>query len=409
VTDPLVSLLNGDCSPLRDRLSKKLRQGETLTGRCRLTNLTTSQRHEIVALTGSKSKGRSITIDLDEFNQIVTNTGRFESLESLVRLSVAEPIANRKAIRAANQQAWDEAISDVLLRAAGKQRLIDCVVELHRSGQLARMSGGNPQTARSMLRSAMAIMNDLPVDPMPLAIFAANRLGDAHALDRSTRLGGLLARLIAADYSMRYQAKAAGRQRIFAKVGLVTDELSSSALVLNLPVEGDGVTDRMLRDHATAGLPCRMLFRHLRCDPPSFIKPSGAAKLYVCENPSVIAAASDRHGPRCPPLACVEGNPSLASLGLLSQLTAAGYQIHYHGDFDWGGLRIAGRIHGKFGFIPWRYTAADHQVSSHNKRKLKPPLSESPWDPDLAAKIKECGVAVDEESVIDQLLDDLER
>ncbi|MEU8782128.1 DUF2399 domain-containing protein [Streptomyces sp. NPDC048637] len=62
----------------------------------------------------------------------------------------------------------------------------------------------------------------------------------------------------------------------------------------------------------------------------------------VCENPAVLAAAADGLDRGCcPPLVCVEGNLSLASRALLTQLTDCGCPIAYHGDFDWGGVRIA--------------------------------------------------------------------
>ena len=140
-------------------------------------------------------------------------------------------------------------------------------------------------------------------------------------------------------------------------MGIVIDELSVSALAMNLPAVGDSLSDKMLRQHQAGGMPCRLTFRHLRLHPPSFTlctkSKSEDRLIYVCENPSVIAAASDRYRAQCKPLVCVEGNPNLACLNLLSLLTTAGYQLSYHGDFDWGGLRIASRIHKSFGFIPW--------------------------------------------------------
>ena len=69
----------------------------------------------------------------------------------------------------------------------------------------------------------------------------------------------------------------------------------------------------------------------------------------ICENPVVIAAAADELGSRCPPLVCVGGQPSAAGWRLLDLLAAGGAEFRYHGDFDWGGIRIASAVRQRVG------------------------------------------------------------
>ena len=51
-----------------------------------------------------------------------------------------------------------------------------------------------------------------------------------------------------------------------------------------------------------------------------------------------------RFGRRCPPIAVTSGWPNSAVILLLQKLSAAGSRLHYHGDFDGEGLRIAAAV-----------------------------------------------------------------
>jgi len=213
--------------------------------------------------------------------------------------------------------------------------------------------------------------------------------------------------------AVREKSHARQRRQVWESVGLVPDELSSSTLVMNLAAVGTSLTDEILRNHHAAGMPCRLTFRHLRLHPsqfdPSSVRGDESVTLFVCENPGVLAAAAEALGSRCPPMLCVEGQPNLTCLSLLALLRKAGMKIKYHGDFDWGGLRIANQVYRTAPFEPWRFSAVDHRVVSGNHRKLRPPVADAVWDTELASAILACGVAVEEESVIDELLGDLKE
>lgn len=67
--------------------------------------------------------------------------------------------------------------------------------------------------------------------------------------------------------------------------------------------------------------------------------PAGAV-LWVCENPSVLAAAAGTGAT----VVCVEGRPSVAASLLLSSLVEGGGKLRYHGDFGAGGISIANAV-----------------------------------------------------------------
>jgi uncharacterized protein (TIGR02679 family) len=178
-------------------------------------------------------------------------------------------------------------------------------------------------------------------------------------------------------------------------------------LVLGLHPAGGGATGAALRTLAEAGEPARLTLRQLT---GKDIRIAAGSRVYLCENPIVVAAAADRWGAQCAPLLCVGGFANSAVRSLLLQLARAGSSFAYHGDFDWAGLTIANQIGGSFPFTPWRFTAADYRSavrSGSDRLFLRGRTATAAWDPDLAPAMLETGMAVEEETVLDGLLEDL--
>jgi uncharacterized protein (TIGR02679 family) len=161
-------------------------------------------------------------------------------------------------------------------------------------------------------------------------------------------------------------------------------------------------TGRALAACRQAGQPMVITLRQLVRDPPS----AHGGRYFACENPSVVSVAAERLGASSPPLVCVNGQPSAAVIHLLRHLTSAGATIWYHGDFDWGGLRIANRLVERFPVRPWRFGAADYRAADSGHALAGRPTTAS-WDPDLAPVMRERGIAVEEELVIEHLMADL--
>ena len=59
---------------------------------------------------------------------------------------------------------------------------------------------------------------------------------------------------------------------------------------------------------------------------------------------------------------------------LLDLLAADGCRFAYHGDFDWGGLRIARSVIDRYGAEPWRFQRDDYlAAASLGRLSLGPP------------------------------------
>ncbi|MFJ4695957.1 DUF2399 domain-containing protein [Streptomyces sp. NPDC088766] len=183
---------------------------------------------------------------------------------------------------------------------------------------------------------------------------------------------------------------------------MLRDDLSSTVLTLGL--RGVPPLDQM----ADAGEPTVLTLRFLSRHAPLVAVPV-TGTVHICENPAVLSAA-DTFGPACPPLVCLQGQPSAAALTLLRDLSTQGAGLLHHGDFDWGGVRIATALARNVPWRPWRYEAADHRAAvaaADRAPDLTGPPAATPWDPALAVALAEHGVRVEEEAVLDDLLADL--
>ena len=79
----------------------------------------------------------------------------------------------------------------------------------------------------------------------------------------------------------------------------------------------------------------------------------GGAEVFVCENPTVLEAAADRHGAASRPLVCTFGLPSQAAWELLTGLGEV--RCHVRADGDVVGWRIVNQLRDRLpGALTWR-------------------------------------------------------
>jgi uncharacterized protein (TIGR02679 family) len=190
---------------------------------------------------------------------------------------------------------------------------------------------------------------------------------------------------------------------LWARAGVLVNELARPALFLNLRMEDGGTFA------GEAGEPAYATLRRLLRSPPRLAV--AGRTVYVCENPNLVAIAADRLGERCAPLVCTDGMPAAAQRTLLLQLAEAQANLFYHGDFDWPGLRIANLVMRSFGARPWRFGAGDYTacVARSTGQTLAGPPTPAAWDAALAPAMQERGLAIPEEAVAAALLQDLQR
>jgi hypothetical protein len=139
-------------------------------------------------------------------------------------------------------------------------------------------------------------------------------------------------------------------------------------------------------------------------------------------SPNITLSSDDKPMETRKPPSEVEAGLTLAALADLGTRTRpGGYDLThlqffhreifsdlYHGDFDWGGLRIANLLLRRIPWQPWRYdtTFCEAGVRRHGVALSGRPATAA-WDPRLAAALAADGRRLEEEHVMEDLLDGL--
>jgi len=179
------------------------------------------------------------------------------------------------------------------------------------------------------------------------------------------------------------------RRQQWERIGVLTDRVSSTCLVTDLPGLGE------------PGRPVDLTWHDLDRGP---CFPADQTVL-VCENPRVLEAALEL-GITDIGAVCTSGRPALIVIEVLHRLSAAGARLLYHGDFDWPGISMANDLVTRIGVHPWRMSAADY-LSIPGRIPLAGSRVEALWDAELAPAMAHRDLAVHEEAALPQLLLDL--
>jgi uncharacterized protein (TIGR02679 family) len=399
--DPrLQRLLGGDhLAALRKRLRRRFERGAPDQA-FRISQLIPEEHAALAALTGSRPRfSGSLQIDLEAVDASLRQAGIADSLRAALE-QMDGPIVDLIAARDEAQTRWTRVAAH--RDHAGLRRFLQAPAAL---GLLKRLSGGDPVAADDLCRQVEFVLGRLPASGLTRAQLAADILGDAHALDTGRTIGTLLlavCRQTRADDAIQTVLDTESARDVWARMGVLVNELARPAMFLNLPARDIA--------HPIPGEPDYLSLRRLLRHPPAW--DVAGRTVHVCENPNLLAIAADACGPACPPMVCTDGMPAAAQRTLLMQLRHAGARLLYHGDFDWPGLLIGNTMMRDFGATPWRFSAADYldavAVAPRPGHRLTGSLVVAAWDAALTTAMTESHLAIAEEAVAAKLLQDLE-
>ncbi|MEU0553240.1 TIGR02679 family protein [Dactylosporangium sp. NPDC006015] len=392
---------------LRGRLQRNGRRAE---GRLTVHCGSPQDRDAIGQLLG-RAVGASVAVDLAALDRLLRSSAAGTGLVEVVE-AVTGPIPDRRADAAAERDRRASLRGQVLATASeagldGQEWVTDWLDGVWRSGIIGRL----PSPAA--LTQAVTVLG--------LVLGGTSRLwsrgelaeqvtGTAHGLDDDTLLNRLVLRGITLATAAAPPSSAVERRSLWESVGVAGDTVATTVLTYGLRPLGDGFPAGHLRDRASHHAEAHLTLRDLRRLLPLALEPQ---TVYVCENPRILEAAAQLALPAA--MVCTLGNPTVVTLALLDALAALdGVQLRYHGDFDWPGVAIAGRVMRRTGAFPWRFGTADYQAAVLATRDPQTPphrLTGTPaatwWDPDLATAMHREDAAVHEERLTDTLLADL--
>jgi uncharacterized protein (TIGR02679 family) len=415
----LQRLLGGDAlASLRRRLRRRFERSplDVAVKSIRIGTLSVEEHAALASLLGRPQRyTSSFQVDVRMVDVAFRNAGIATSLrDALERLD--GPIDHLATTRLRLQTLWSDVI--VGCRHAGLAGLLRAPSG---AGLLKRLAKQSPEAAILLCHRAETVLERLPANGVTRSQLAADALGDAHALDSGQPTATLV---LAVWRQMAPQTRdrngvdgeptddgeadpGNGTERdrdIWARAGVLVNELARPALFLNLPTHQAG-------SYRPAGEPAYASLRSLLRSSPAW--DVSDRKVYVCENPNLLAIAADHWGSGCAPLVCTDGMPGAAQRCLLSQLAGAGAKLRYHGDFDWPGLRIGNHVMREHGAQPWRFGADDYAAAIRSASGLGQALTgqavDAMWDKELAKVMQQRRISIAEEAVAALLLPDLSK
>lgn len=380
-----------------DELHRRFGDGPPPTT-VRLRGLSGTQHHAIADLLGAARLPRDPVRLRVELITIALGLGSVDDLRAVVE-QLRGPITNRRAARAdqtsARQVLWswlDDQILDVT-SIADPDRWVAAV----------RAWGvrDGPDRHRTWLGSVLSVLRALPADGVTLAELAQDVLGNPHALDLGRSVPAFVVEAVAPGHDRGAESVRAA----WESVGVAPDALSSTALSLGLTAPAAHPLAGWLARCRSDGEPTVLTLAQLRRWPLPPAPPGD--RLFVVENPSLVAAAARDGWTDCPVLISSSGRPTVAVVTLIRQLTAAGARAFQHADFDAAGIAITRWLSERAGTVPWQMDAAAYSDAASKiigDHRAIGPVGPTPWDAALAIAMAKADVPVYEEQLRGSLL-----
>lgn len=320
---------------------------------------------------------------------------------------IVDTVEARHREAAQRSQLWH----DLATGLAGLDWVSAPAAERFVAAQLAAGVRADELAPRAALHDRLlAVLRALPAEPTSKAVVAAQLLGDPHALDSGTALARLVTSVVMMNRDLDPPGSAESERSAWETVGITSDQVSSTVLVLGLRAPPGHGLDGLLNGPADLNEPVVLTLGQLRRWPYTGL--ADGSTVLVVENPSIVEAVS-RGGVHPWPLVCSNGLPSVAVRLLLEQLSAAGVRLLQHADFDPAGLHITRWLRDNTGTEPWRMAAADYlRALAAVPSSVQPariaadaPVPPTAWDPALQTAMQAERSIIFEEQVLPDLLD----
>lgn len=401
-------------------IREKYKSFGKIGGTIKLNNLTIEEKE---ALTGFLKKNYykdSVSISLEKFQAALDNTP-FEGLylieimeeyfgKDILTYREKEEIYNEE-----RQQFFDK----ILNKTDGvAYNWLEFVLSSKENAYRLISQGYNKEKKelRNDLLFAVKGMNNLPYlnnnEKERLAIFASKISKNPHTFDENTNCGKLLLNGIVYILGLDYPIDAEERAEILYKAGIIKDEISNHTICSGLLAYKDEKVHCGWEGFYKLSEPLQPSIWNLsKID--KIISPE--KNVYIFENPTVFSEILHRLSNK-PSLVCTYGQVKLASLILLDKLVEGGAVLYYSGDYDPEGLIIADKLKTRYkdNLILWRYDKDDYIKSlSKNKidetriKKLDRLNDETLIY--MGEIIKEYGYAGYQESILEELVEDVEK
>lgn len=385
----------------------------------RLHDPTAAECRKIGGLVGELYEtGRPISIKMNRLEEILLRSKWAVQIEELLSVLNGEPLVSKQQRKEIRQTAWDT-FCDSFLAHCCRAEIVQWV------GKLRDQSASGARTVRLLFDEEQSVAEELvamcvtALENLPgwrgsserLPVFANRLFGNPHALDADQSAGRMLYQSICDIMEVDSETGAEWKRDVLSRVGILLDDLASQVFVIGVQARETDPWQPLFRQAEYTRIPVILPLSFLQ----QKISWEPVKTLYVVENPAVFQSLIERwpSEKRLPPLVCTSGQLSVAAWRFLDSFVKEGASIRYGGDIDRSGIEIAIGLSNRYGeqFAAWRM-GSDEYVGH-----LGIPMSPEEvaiiqglrisWDDRLTGSILEQQKKMFQESVLEELFDDL--
>ena len=273
----------------------------------------------------------------------------------------------------------------------------------------------HPESYRNpMLLQAISLaLSRLPDSYERLPFFANRIFGNPHALDMEKEANHIFLQALSYLSSFPLPQTVEEKNELLYRHHLLRDDILNFATVYGLTAFAGGREIAYWRMAAETEAPLNIPFREIvraeKIEPLQIV--DQAPRVAIVENSGVFSELLDalqRHACKTA-LVALHGQLKTASWALLDRLVLGGSELHYAGDLDPEGLRIAEKLLSRYPSAHvWRFPVSGEQgnaLSTVRKKKLD--QIRHPELQPYVAQLRRLGYACYQESITEELLQDL--
>lgn len=199
-----------------------------------------------------------------------------------------------------------------------------------------------------------------------LALLSSKITYNPHYFDEDKFTGKLLLYGITYMLKLEFPSNAEERTELFFKAGVIKDDISNYTVCYGIEIEKEGETFKGAEEFFKNKEPLHLSLWNIKNI--TKIKCTNK-KLYVFENPSVFSEILSKLKEEKVSLLCTAGQPKLASLLIMDKAIEEGVIIHYSGDLDPEGIKIADNLKKRYAHSLklWRFSEEDYKEMKSNE------------------------------------------
>jgi len=342
-------------------------------GSVKISSLSSEEQDVLSSYLGKDCYKKSITISLSKFNDALNGTryGKAD-FEEVLKIYFNGNLYSNKEIQVKYEKEKEAFFSEIIYKiqdTIAAEWILEMIKEKkYGHNALMRRYNESSQELQVELKNISEGLNYLSQkkDFIRLALLSSQITYNPHYFDDDRFTGKLLLYGITYMLKLEFPSNAEERNEILFEAGVIKDDISNYTVCFGMEIEKEGEKFNGAEEFFRNKEPLHLSIWNIKNI--TKIKCQNK-KLYVFENPSVFSEILSKLQKEKVSLLCTAGQPKLASLLIMDKAIEEGAIIHYSGDIDPEGIRIADNLKKRYthSLKLWRFSAEDYNEMKSNE------------------------------------------